>query len=191
VATDLYLVRHGETAWSRSGQHTGRTDLPLEPRGEEQGRALGERLRDISFAAVWSSDLQRARRTAELAGMEPSLTPLLREYDYGEYEGLTSDEIWRQRPGWQIYVDGCPGGESPAEVQARARSFLALVADVEGSVAAFSHGHLLRALATAWADMDITAAGRLALDTAAISVLHDGPRGRLIQHWNWTSSLAP
>ena len=189
MAIDLYLVRHGETAWSRTGRHTGRTDLPLEPEGEAQARALGDRLRDVSFAAVWSSDLRRARHTAELAGLEPRVTPLLREYDYGEYEGLTSDEIWRRRPGWQIYVDGCPGGETPAQVQARAREFLDLLGDVEGAVAAFSHGHFLRALATAWTDLDITAAGRLALDTAAINVLHDGDRGRLIRVWNWTASL--
>lgn len=189
MALDLYLVRHGETAWTRTGQHTGRTDLPLLPNGEAQARALGERLRGTRFAAVWSSDLQRARRTAELAGLEPHVTPLLREFDYGEYEGKTSDEIWARRPGWQIYVDGCPGGESPAQVAARARAFLAQLDGVEGAVAAFSHGHMLRALGAVWADLDIAAAGRLALDTASISVLHDGSRGRLIQGWNWTSEV--
>lgn len=190
MALDLYLVRHGETAWTRTGQHTGRTDLPLLPEGEAQARALGERLRGIRFAAVWSSDLQRARRTAELAGLEPSVTPLLREFDYGEYEGLTSDEIRARHPGWQIYADGCPGGESPAGIAGRARAFLARLDGVEGAVAAFSHGHMLRALGAVWADLEIGAAGRLAVDTAAIGVLHDGSRGRLIQRWNWTPDVA-
>ena len=189
MATDVYLVRHGETEWSRSGRHTGRTDLPLLPEGEEQARMLGRLLNGIPFAAVWSSDLQRARRTAELAGLRPRLTPLLREFDYGEYEGRTSEEIWRERPGWQLYADGCPGGESPAQVAARAGAFLAGLEGVEGAVAVFSHGHFLRALATAWTDLDIAGAGSLAMDTAAICLLHEGDRGRVIQRWNWTPEL--
>jgi broad specificity phosphatase PhoE len=188
---DLYLVRHGETEWSRTGQHTGRTDLPLLPDGEEQARGLGECLRSIRFRAVWSSDLRRARRTAELAGFEPIVTPLLREYDYGEYEGLTTAEIHRRRPGWQLFADGCPGGESPAQVLARARAFLAGLEGVEGPIAAFSHGHFLRALGVAWVGLDITAAGLLALDTASVSALHAGARGRLIDHWNWRPEVPP
>ena len=189
VATDVYLVRHGETAWTRTGQHTGRTDLPLLPEGVEQARALGRLLAGVRLSAVWSSDLQRARRTAVLAGFEPTVTPLLREFDYGDYEGATSEEIARERTGWQIYVDGCPGGESPQQVAARARAFLAGLDSVEGAVAAFSHGHFLRALSTAWADLDIAVAGRLALDPAAICLLHDGTRGRVIQRWNWVPDL--
>ncbi len=190
MATDLYLVRHGETAWTRTGQHTGWTDLPLLPEGEEEARRLGERLRVISFAAVWTSDRQRAVRTAELAGFErPIVTPLLREYDYGDYEGVTTEEIQRQRPDWEIYTDGCPRGETPAQVEARARAFLAGVSGADGAVAVFSHGHLLRALAAAWAGFDITAAARLALDPASICVLRDGDRGRQIQRWNWTPAL--
>jgi broad specificity phosphatase PhoE len=190
VASDLYLVRHGITAWSLTGQHTGRTDLPLLPEGEDQARKLGRVLRGVRFAAVWSSDLQRARRTAELTGLQPDVTPLLREYDYGEYEGRTSEEIWRQRPGWQLYADGAPGGETPEQVRARADQFLALADGVEGKVAVFSHGHLLRALATAWVDLPVAAAAVLALDTGAICVLHDGSRGRMLQRWNWTEELA-
>jgi broad specificity phosphatase PhoE len=190
LATDLYLVRHGDTAWTHTGQHTGRTDLPLLPEGEEQARDLGARLRGVRFAAVWSSDLQRALRTAELAGFErPAVTPLLREFDYGDYEGLTTDEIHRDRPGWELFAEGCPGGESPAQVQARARTFLGELDGVEGAVAVFSHGHLLRALATAWVRLDIAAAAHLALDTASICVLHDGSRGRLVKRWNWTAEL--
>jgi broad specificity phosphatase PhoE len=189
VATDVYLVRHGETEWTNTGQHTGHTDVPLLPEGEEQARQLGRLLAGIRFAGVWSSDLQRARRTAELARLPPTVTPLLREFDYGEYEGRTSEEIWRERPGWQIYRDGCPGGESPAQVAARARAFQAGLEDVEGAVAVFSHGHFLRALATAWTGMDIAAAASLALDTASICLLHHGARGRLIQRWNWAPEL--
>jgi broad specificity phosphatase PhoE len=190
VAVDLYLIRHGETAWSRAGQHTGITDLPLLPEGEEQARRLGEHLRGVRFAAVWSSDRVRAIRTAELAGLgTPAATSLLREFDYGEYEGLTSAEIRRNRPDWQLYVDGCPGGESPAQVADRARAFLATLEGVEGAVAICSHGHLLRALGAVWLRLPIAVAGSLALDTASAGVLHDGSRGRLAERWNWTPRL--
>jgi len=190
MALDLYLVRHGDTAWTHTGQHTGRTDLPLLPDGEEEARRLGQALSGIRVAAVYSSDLQRSLRTAELAGFErPQVTPLLREFDYGDYEGLTSAEIWAQRPDWQIYADGCPGGESPAQVYSRAQTFLSRLAGIEGAAIAFSHGHFLRAVAVAWVDLGIGAAARVALDTAAVSVLRDGERGKVIQRWNWTAQL--
>lgn len=185
---DLYLIRHGATEWAKTGQHTSYTDLPLLPEGEAEARRLGERLRDVQFTAVYSSDMQRSRRTAELAGFpEPEITPLLREYDYGEYEGVTTDEIRRVRPDWELFVDGCPGGETPAQVYARAAACLQLLAGHDGAVAAFSHGHFIRTLAVAWVELQIIAAARLALDTAAISVLGEGDRGRLIQRWNLTS----
>lgn len=188
MALDLYLVRHGGTAWTHSGQHTGRTDLPLLPEGEEQARRLGGVLSAVHFGAAYSSDLQRSLRTAELAGFDrPTVTPLLREFDYGEYEGLTSADIWARRPGWQIYVDGCPGGETPAEVYSRARTFLSGLAGQEGAVIAFSHGHFLRALAVAWVSLEIGAAAGLALDTATVSLLREGDRGPVIQRWNWTT----
>lgn len=188
MALDLYLVRHGGTAWTHSGQHTGRTDLPLLPEGEEQARRLGGVLSAVHFGAAYSSDLQRSLRTAELAGFDrPTVTPLLREFDYGEYEGLTSADIWAGRPGWQIYVDGCPGGETPAEVYSRARTFLSGLAGQEGAVIAFSHGHFLRALAVAWVSLEIGAAAGLALDTATVSLLREGDRGPVIQRWNWTT----
>ncbi|TMC10637.1 MAG: histidine phosphatase family protein, partial [Chloroflexi bacterium] len=123
----IYLARHGETDWSLNGRHTGETDLPLTTRGEERAAALRGRLAGLHFVAVFSSPMQRARRTAELAGFpDPQVTDLLREFSYGEYEGLTSAEIRDSRPGWEIYHDGCPGGESPAEVYARAQQFLDL-----------------------------------------------------------------
>lgn len=191
MALDLYLVRHGETAWTHTGQHTGRTDLPLLPEGEEQARRVGEALRGIRFAAAFSSDLGRALRTAEFAGVtRPTVTPLLREFDYGEYEGITSAEIDRRRPGWQIYVDGCPGGETPEQVYARARMFLRLLDGLQGAAVAFSHGHFGRALAVAWTDLGIRAAARLVADTASIGVLRDGDRGRVIQRWNWLPRLS-
>jgi probable phosphoglycerate mutase len=182
---DLYVARHGETEWTRTGQHTGRTDLPLLPEGEEQAQRLGETLRRVQFAAVFSSDLERSLRTAELAGFAAvQTTRLLREYDYGEYEGLTTRQIRATRPDWEIYRDGCPGGETPAEVYARARQFIELLSDRHGAVLAFTHGHFSRALAVAWAELLITAATRLAMDVAGIGILRDGEHGRVIQRWN-------
>jgi len=192
VALDLYLVRHGGTAWTHTGQHTSRTDLPLLPEGEEEARRLARHLRGVDFVAVYSSDKQRALRTAELAGFpNPQVTPLLREYDYGEYEGLTSAEIWRMRPGWQLFEDGCPGGETPAQVYARAQAFLSSLAGLDGAVLAFSHGHFLRTLAVAWLELDVTAAAGLALDPAAMCLLRDADRGRMLQRWNWAEHLTP
>jgi broad specificity phosphatase PhoE len=190
VALDVYLVRHGATEWTHTGQHTGRTDLPLLPEGEEQARRLAELLRDVRFDAVWSSDLRRTRHTAELAGFpNPTVTPLLREFDYGEYEGVTTAEIRRERPDWDVFRDGCPGGESPAEAAARARAFLVGLTVVEGVVAVFSHGHFMRALATEWVHLDISAATHLGLDASAVGVLRQGDRGRLIQRWNWVPDV--
>jgi probable phosphoglycerate mutase len=190
VAIDVYLVRHGATEWTHTGQHTGSTDLPLLPEGEEQARHLGDLLRGVRFDAVWSSDLRRALRTAELAGLaHPRVTPLLREFDYGEYEGLTTDEIHRVRPDWELFRDGCPGGESPAEAAARARAFLAGLAGVEGTVAIFSHGHFMRALTLSWLALDIANGAHLGLDASAVGVLREGSRGRLIHRWNWVPDV--
>jgi broad specificity phosphatase PhoE len=135
--------------------------------------------------AVYSSDMQRARRTAELAGFpNPTVTPLLREFDYGEYEGVTTVEIHRSRPDWELFRDGCPGGETPEQVYARARSFIDMLQGMQGAVVAFSHGHFIRTLSVAWTELQILAAARLALDTAALSVLIESDKGRLIQRWN-------
>jgi broad specificity phosphatase PhoE len=129
--------------------------------------------------------MQRARRTAELAGFtDLVVTRLLREFDYGEYEGGTTAEIRRGRADWELFRDGCPGGETPDQVYARARDFIELLRGKEGAVAAFSHGHFIRTLAVAWTELQVTAAARLGLDTAAVSILIDGGRGRMIQRWN-------
>ncbi len=185
---DLYLVRHGATEWSETGRHTGNSDVPLNARGAERAAALAPRLRPIDFLAVFTSDLVRARQTAELAGFSHATPePLLREYDYGRFDGLTSAQIRLAEPGWRLYVDDCPGGESPAQVYQRATRALALLGRGEGKVLAFSHGHFIRALAVAWTGQPIAAANALALDTAALSILRDGDHGRVIQLWNEVS----
>jgi broad specificity phosphatase PhoE len=186
LTLDIYLARHGETAWSRSGQHTGTTDLPLLPEGEDEARALRPRLSGLHFDAVFSSPLQRAVRTAEIAGFQnPQLTPLLREADYGRYEGITTAQIHEQDPGWEIYRDGSPGGETPAQIYARAVEFIRLCETVNGRVLAFAHGHILRAVAVAWIGLDITAAANLQLDVATLSRLREDPdHGRLLVMWN-------
>ena len=185
---DLYLARHGETEWSKSGRHTGRTDLPLLPEGEARAAQLRPRLQGIRFHRVYTSPLVRARRTAELAGF-PDATPddLLLEYDYGEYEGLTSAQIHESRPGWELYRDGCPGGETPSQVYERARRFIAEAERDQGAVLAFAHGHILRAIGAAFLEQPVVFAARLWLDTAALSFVQDGAKGRIVGFWN----LAP
>src|SRR3954454_1575177 len=142
----VYLARHGETAWSLSGQHTGRTDLPLTERGERDARSLGERLRGLTFATVLTSPLRRAARTCELAGFgaDAEIDRDLLEWDYGRYEGRTSAEIQAERPGWQLFRDGCPGGESPEQVGVRAERLVNRVRAIRGDLLLFSSGHFLR-----------------------------------------------
>ncbi|MHB8612190.1 MAG: histidine phosphatase family protein [Candidatus Dormibacteraceae bacterium] len=189
MSFELYLARHGETEWSKIGRHTGQTDLPLTPRGEAKAAALRPRLSSLHFDAVYSSPMQRATRTAELAGFpHPQLTDLLREVEYGDYEGLTSKQIHEANPSWEVYSDGSPGGENPAQIYARAQAFIALAGKTGGRVLAFAHGHLLRAVGAAWIHADICVATGLMLDVATLSVLRDDGH-RLITLWN--SSLEP
>jgi broad specificity phosphatase PhoE len=169
----IYLARHGETAWSLSGRHTGRTDLPLTEPGERRARALGERLRRLSVANVLTSPLQRAVRTAELAGFGSvaEIDPHLAEWDYGQYEGRRTAEILQERPDWQLFRDGCPGGESPDQVGARADYIIQRVRAIHGNILMFSSAHILRVLAARWLGLE-TASGRyLLLGTASISAL--------------------
>ena len=170
----LYVARHGETAWSLSGQHTGLTDLPLTPNGERNARRLGKRLKGMSFAKVFTSPLQRAARTCELAGFGDvaETDPDLVEWNYGQYEGLCSAEIFAERPNWQLFRDGCPGGESPAQVGERADRVVQRVRTVPGSVLLFSSGHFIRVLAARWLALGPEPAGRyFLLTTASLSAL--------------------
>jgi probable phosphoglycerate mutase len=170
---NAYLARHGETAWSLSGQHTGLTDIPLTERGERNARRLGERLQGMQFARVFCSPLLRARRTCELAGFggQAQSDPELVEWNYGDYEGITTAEIRRQRPDWQIFRDGCPGGESLNDISARADRVIARVRAVSADVLLFSSGHFLRVLAARWLALSASGGRYLALSTATLSML--------------------
>ncbi|SBO42834.1 histidine phosphatase family protein [Cyanobium sp. NIES-981] len=170
---EVVLVRHGETAWSRAGQHTGRTDVPLNEAGEAEARRLAPALAGRSFAQVLCSPLQRARRTCQLAGLasRAEFDPDLQEWDYGRYEGLTSPQIHADVPGWLVFRDGCPGGETPEAVAARVDRVIARVRAVDGPVALFAHGHLLRVLAARWLGLPAAAGAHLLLDTSTLSTL--------------------
>jgi broad specificity phosphatase PhoE len=169
----IYLARHGETAWSLSGQHTGRTDLPLTERGEANARALGARLSGSSFAKVFTSPLQRAVRTCELAGFgnKAEVDPDLVEWDYGQYEGRRTVEILAERPDWFLFRDGCPGGESPDQVGARADRVVDRIRAVHGDVMLFSSAHFLRVLAARWLGLEAAGGRFLLLGTASLSML--------------------
>jgi len=169
----IYLARHGETAWSLSGQHTGRTDLPLTEGGERNARALGVRLRGLVFAKVFTSPLQRAAHTCDLAGFGSAAErdPDLMEWDYGHYEGRRTTEILAERPDWQLFRDGCPGGESPAEIGARADRVVSLVRAVHGDVLLVSSAHILRVLTARWLGLEAAGGRYLLLSTASLSVL--------------------
>jgi probable phosphoglycerate mutase len=185
------LIRHGETEWSKSGQHTGTTDLPMLPEGEKAAGRTGERLREISFDLVRSSPLQRARRTAELAGLgSVEIDEDLREWVYGDYEGRTTLDIREERPGWDIWKDGCPGGETLDELAARADRVISRVIESGAErVALVAHGHLLRVLGARWGELDPSAGGHLGLSTAAICELGFERERRVIWLWNDTSHL--
>jgi probable phosphoglycerate mutase len=169
----VYLVRHGETEWSRSGRHTGLTDLPLTESGERSARRLGERLHGLQLAKVYTSPLQRAARTCELAGFgaQAEFVSDLVEWDYGDYEGRTSVEIHAERPDWQVFRDGCPHGETPAQVGARADRVIERVRSIGADVAVFSSAHVLRVLAARWLGLEVRAGGWFVLGTASVSAL--------------------
>ena len=186
----VYLARHGETAWSLTGQHTGRTDLPLTERGESNARRLGDRLKGLVFAEVFTSPLQRATRTCELAGFgAAAVTDAdLVEWDYGQYEGRQTAEIHAERPGWSLFREGCPGGESPAQVGARADQVVSRLRSLEGNTLIFSSGHFLRVLTARWLGLEPAAARFFALNTASLSALgYENTRTQpVIQLWNDT-----
>jgi probable phosphoglycerate mutase len=169
----VYLARHGETAWSLSGQHTGLTDLPLTERGERNARSLEKRLRGLTFASVFTSPLVRADRTCELAGFRgvAEVDRDLLEWNYGDYEGRRTSEIHAQRPDWQLFRDGCPGGETPEQVGVRADRVVSRVRALQGHVLLFSSGHFLRVLAARWLGLEAGAGRYFLLSTASVSAL--------------------
>lgn len=185
---EIYLARHGETAWTLSHQHTGRTDIPLTERGERNARSLGERLRGMSFTKVMFSPLQRARRTGELAGFGDvgEAEPDLMEWDYGRYDGLRTVDIQRDRPGWSLFRDGCPDGESVQAVGARADRLIGKLRAIEGRVLLFGHSHFFRVLAVRWLGLPASDGRLLFLSTASLGVMgyehsRDEP---VIRLWN-------
>jgi probable phosphoglycerate mutase len=184
----LYIARHGETAWSLSGQHTGLTDLPLTERGQSNARRLGNQLRGRSFAHVFTSPLQRARRTCELAGFgtEAEVDRDLVEWNYGDYEGLRTAEIHAKRPGWELFRDGCAGGESAGDVGARADRMVDRARAVQQDVLIFSSGHFLRVLAARWLGFEPQAGEHFLLSTASLSALsyEDDLTRPVIKFWN-------
>jgi broad specificity phosphatase PhoE len=189
----VYLARHGETAWSISGQHTGLTDLPLTDRGESNARRLGDRLKGLRFDKVFTSPLQRAVRTCELAGFgaRAEVDRDLLEWNYGEYEGLRSEEIHAKRPNWELFRDGCPGGESPNQIGARADRVVSRIREIGGNVLIFSSGHILRVLTARWLGLEPAGGKYFALSTASLSALsyeHNLSKP-VIQLWNDTNHV--
>ncbi len=183
---EIVLIRHGETEWSRSGQHTSRTDLDLIQEGRERARAVGSELSGREFALVLSSPLKRALETCRLAGFgdQVEIVDDLREWDYGEYEGLTTPQIRQSRPDWSLWRDGCPGGEAPEQVQARADRVLERLRAAGGDGLAFAHGHILRVVAARWIGLMVTGGARLALSAGAISTLGFERETEVLTSWN-------
>ena len=188
---EIYLVRHGETEWSASGKHTGRTDIPLTPAGEEAARQIANRLAGPTFSAVWSSPSQRASKTCALAGFgSRAVTKAeLAEWDYGAYEGLTTKQILAERPGWRLFRDGCPQGELALDVGARADLIIGQLRQTDGTVLVFSSSHFLRVLVARWLGLPPEAGALFVLDTASVSILgyeHDLTEP-VIRRWNQKS----
>jgi probable phosphoglycerate mutase len=182
---ELWAVRHGKTEWSVAGKHTSTTELPLLPEGEAVARGLQDRLDDVEFAQVLTSPRLRARRTAELAGFPDAETDEdLAEWDYGDYEGITTDEIRVRDPRWTIWTHPTPGGETAAQVQARLERVVARVRETEGRTLVFGHGHSLRALAACWLGVPVTSGRHFQLDTATLSVLAYERESPVLRSWN-------
>jgi probable phosphoglycerate mutase len=183
---EIWLLRHGATEWSRNGRHTGSSDIPLLPEGEAEARGLAPLLAGQHFAQVWVSPLQRARRTCELAGLGAQAQPNenLREWDYGSYEGITTAEIRQTVPGWSVWTHGCPGGEDAAAVTQRCEALIAQLLALEGNIALFAHGHLLRSLAGTWIGQGAVGGKHLALGTGSQSLLGFERENPVILRWN-------
>ena len=182
----IYLLRHGETEWSLNGRHTGVTDIPLTENGRRIARLLQPILAKEKFALVLTSPLQRARETCEIAGLGAvaTLDRDLMEWNYGEYEGLTTEEIRKTNPNWSVFRDGCPGGESPVEIGGRADKIVTKIRAVDGNAALFAHGHILRVLAARWIDLPATSGEHFLLDTATLNVLGYYRESPAFKIWN-------
>jgi broad specificity phosphatase PhoE len=183
---EIVLARHGETEWSRDGRHTGRSDIPLTDRGREQARALRAELAGREFERAITSPLERARETSELAGLDDHAEqdPRLLEWDYGDYEGLTTPDIRRTRPGWLLWRDGCPSGEQPQDVAERVDPLIAELRELTGDAVLFAHGHVLRVIAARWIELGPDGGGRLALSTGTLSTLGWEREVAVIRRWN-------
>ena len=192
MSRQLWLLRHGATEWALNGRHTGSTDLPLLPEGEAEARALGPVLSQQTFAAVFSSPLQRAQRTCELAGLgdQMQICDDIIEWNYGDYEGITTATIRETVPDWTVWSHGCPKGENAQQVEVRCANAIstALAVPGEGDVALFAHGHILRALAGTWLGLGATGGQLLKLGTASVSILGWERETRAIQRWNAPST---
>jgi broad specificity phosphatase PhoE len=182
----VFLIRHGETEWSLSGQHTGMTDIPLTENGRAMPRLLAPILAKVTFARIFTSPLQRARETCALAGLgeRAEIDDGLVEWNYGDYEGLTPKEIDAKAPGWMLFTDGCPGGEGPEDVRRRVDTVIERVRAVEGHVALFAHGHVFRVFAARWIGLPVAAGRHFLLDTATVSVLSYYRGVSAIKRWN-------
>lgn len=187
----IYLIRHGETEWTLNGKHTGMTDIPLTKNGELQAKLIGNRLREHSFQTILSSPLQRAARTCEIAGFlkKARLDPDLKEWNYGEFEGLTKVEIQKKMPHWNIFSNGSPGGESVADMSARTNKVLAKIQSIHGDVALFAHGHFLRALSARWLQLSVQEGRLFALFPGSISILGFEGNTHVLTLWNDISHL--
>lgn len=190
----IYLARHGETIWSLSGQHTGMTDIPLTEQGEKNAKQLGKRLQGLTFAKVFSSPLQRALKTCELAGFGSMVMPdpLLEEWNYGDYEGRTTTEIQQTQPDWFIFRDGCPGGELPKQVAQRCDQMIEKMKAINGDILIFAHAHILRMLTTRWLGLPAEEGRLYFLSTASLSILgyEHNLSEPVIRLWNDTSHLS-
>jgi probable phosphoglycerate mutase len=186
MSKELWLIRHGETAWSLSGQHTGRTDIELTSRGKDEAGRLRDTLAGHEFALALTSPLKRALETCRIAGLSDrvELEPNLQEWHYGDYEGRTAAEISKERPGWSVWTHGVPNGELVEDVGDRANAVIERALQADGDVALFAHGHLLRVLAACWLEFAPQAGRKFALNTASISVLGYERETRVIRSWN-------
>jgi len=184
-SSEVWIIRHGETEWSKSGRHTGTTELSLTEKGEQDALRLAPALAGVHFDLIMCSPRARARRTAELAGVRGlEIDAELAEWDYGDYEGRTRVQIQEERPGWSVWADGCPGGESPAQASARVDRVIARIHAIEGRALVFAHGHILRALAARWLTQPVALGAHLELVTGRVSVLGHDRGTPTLELWN-------